>query len=363
MIYFLLGFGLALVVLFNFFLNKKESNIPFYIFAFLTTAMLAFRSQYVGGDTILYVQEFINGEYIDREWGWVLFNYLASLFGKSPFVIIFWSSIISILPFILLVNKYSNNKCLSLLFLFLFANTAIVNLETNLRQNVGTGLFLLSIYVYSELKNKSWKYLIVPIALALWGILCHSSLYFVIPLSLCFSFVKLNKKYVLITIYVFYILGSLSSEYASNLMGYFFVFAGDYDALSKLAGYETGDNLGTFSDAGFSIGSILVMTWISITIIACSKEEINNFFIKMLVLYAIVYCVFRSSDLMYRLVFTLQLCSFIYVPKGIKLDNRLTIIASLLVLIWIRSLFQLCTQPERQNADANMFPYTTIIEK
>ena len=195
MIYFLLGFGLALVVLFNFFSNEKENNIPFYIFAFLTTAMLAFRSQYVGGDTILYVQEFKYGDYVNREWGWFFFNYLASLFGKSPFVIIFWSSIISILPFILLANKYSNNKCLSLLFLFLFANTAIVDLETNLRQNVGTGLFLLSIYIYSEFKNKTWKYLIVPIALALWGTLCHSSLYFVIPLSLCFSFVKLNKKY------------------------------------------------------------------------------------------------------------------------------------------------------------------------
>lgn len=357
MIYFIV----ALYIFFLYFIysislnNKKViflmASIPF-------VALFAIRGVKVGGDTLTYVNEFFNRDYLDREIGYVLFCEIIRFFGRTPFVYIFFTSLISLIPFLLLIKVFGNRNPLSILYVFLFS-VLVICIETNIRQNIGTGLVMLSLFVYTKIKQKGIKYYIIPLLLLVWGTLCHASLYFMVPLCILIYFIKINRSISVVLIIVAFVVGGLTTTLVENVLSYFYYYSEGVEGLAKLNSYSQGTYLGNYSEATFSIGRILTTSWALLIIFTCDKEEISNFFIKCLVFYIIIYNLANASDLMYRMIYTLQLFSIVYIPKRFeKQEYRLVLL--FFILVWMRKLYQLCTTPSMQNPDAMMFPYVTI---
>lgn len=338
--------------------SKNVKDICYFISASLIFCLLAFRSENVGGDTVTYVEEFYNFGFREREIGYVLFCEIIRLFGGTPFIYIFCTSCISIIPFYLLVQRHSSIRSFSLLYLFIFS-VLIIDLETNIRQNIGTG-FLLTSILLSEDKNRSKAKIILGILFFIWGCLCHSSLYFIGPLILITYVLKFNKTLSIILILVCFMVGGLTNEYAEAFF-YWFSFKIDGVAgLEKLSNYANDGDLGNFANASFTISNILFTLWSLVVVYSCNKEEIKNIYIKSLIVFAMLHCIGGSSDLMYRMFYTLQLLSIIYIPNRL-LKNKLSLLFIFFYAITILQAFwRTCLTPSMQNQDACMFPYTFI---
>ena len=362
MIYFVVALILFFAtLLINEAKSKNQRNNIYIVSAIIFYILFAFRGENVGGDTAFYVSEFLAGLYKDREIGYVLYCDLISFFGDSPFIYIFFTTAISVVPFLFIVHRYSTNPVLSLLYIFCYSGM-IICIETNIRQNIATGFVMWAYLIFDSCKWRKFNFKALSlILLFIWGILCHTSMFIVIPICIALYFIPIYKKISIILIIVSFILGGLSSGYIENLFNYFYIFTEGVEGLERLNAYSAGRNLGNYTDVGFNIRSIVFFAWVMLTIIPATKEELNTYFMKLFIAYAIIYNFARSSDLVYRMVYILQLLSFVYIPQ--KLLNKKYIYYYLLIILlilWLVSLYHICTQPARQNPDACMFPYTFI---
>lgn len=323
-------------------------------------SIFAFRGIDVGGDTIKYVTEFLSDTYRDREIGYVLFCDAIKIFGNSPFVYIFFTSLVSIIPFLLLLHKHSDNPTLSLLYVFCFYNL-IICFETHVRQNIGTGFILLSIYLWELVSFKSKKYLLIPIIPFCYGLLCHSSLYMAAPLCLIIPFIPISKKIAYIAVTGAFILGGFFSQLIIEFFNSFYTLIDNYDIFERLYAYsgERG-GLGGFGMSAFNVSNLVLYSWMIFCIYASENEK--TYYFKAFVLYAVLHCVFRTSDLTFRSFFIIQLLALTYIPSKVNTQWQSKGIMCIFLLDWLQYLLRLSITPSMQNVDAHMFPYTFIFE-
>lgn len=339
--------------------TKSVKDICYFVSASLIFCLLAFRSENVGGDTVTYVDEFYNYGFREREIGYVLFCEIIRLFGSGPFIYIFCTSCISIIPFFLLVQRHSIVRSFSLLYLFIFS-VLIIDLETNIRQNIGTGFLLTSILLFENEDLSKVKKIVFGTLFLIWGSLCHTSLYFICPLLLIIYALKFNKTHSLVLILVCFIIGGLTNEYATAFFQWFTFRIDGVEGLERLVQYSNDGGLGDFTNASFSISYILSALWSLVVVYSCNKDEINNIYIKSLIVFAMLHCIGGSSDLMYRLFYTIQLLSIIYIPGRLLKDKLSLSFILLYSIIILQAFWRTCLTPSMQNQDACMFPYTFI---
>lgn len=367
----------ALLALFIIEYNKKSIKTKRRVF-WISTAifffLLAFRGNNVGGDTYEYCKFYLGkisstygmlyNPFSQIEIGFIWFCKLFNPIFTSSFAFIFLSSLFSTFPFFLLVKKYSAYPSLSY-FYVMCSNfmVMVVNLQTNLRQDIAIGYILLSIYLLLDNQiNK--KRLVLIVCLLTLSFLTHKSIYLILPFGLLIWFIPFNRKISLLLIVasvvasVFY-----TSGIETIVMNLFSMsFFDSNEMLTQIANYVDNDKYGLTGKAGQLIVLLPSTFWAVYNVYFASEEEMKNIFMKSIVIACVFINLGSSFPLSFRMVFAFQILSVIYIPKRICINTKLMVF-NLLALSWIMyRLFVMVSTPSFYNNENHLLPYKFIWE-
>lgn len=306
------------------FFKKKYDKIFFLFLSILIIGIIAFREKNIGMDTMNYIYYFNNpyrgytdGRSIDEmEPAYTSLNLILRNISSNKYFFIFTTSLLSIIPIITGIFRYSKNRTLSL-FLLLTAGTNscfIVFYFSMIRQTLAISCLYIAIYIL--LKNQGYfkKRCIIWLTLA---VLFHFSSIVAIPF---FFFYKINiKRYLWISLIA-----------SSIILGVFanIIHLSDWVELIYL---YTGRNLDFYfgQEAQANLMAFLPFALIAICIHFYGSEDIrNHIFTKIFSIGVILNNVFsqlmpNNSD---RIVLFYTLAFIWVVPMIYKYKNIPTLI-------------------------------------
>lgn len=371
MIYYSLAIVLFCLALYEKSKPKYFSTRAFYLGAGLFVALFAFRGENVGGDMIHYF-DFYEGriaymygsiEKPEIEIGYALFCKTLRFISGNGYFFIFVSSIVSLLPFLLLVNKYSNNRNLSLLWLLVvYGLTMTINIETNLRQNIATAFIMTGIYlVFNDGRVKYKQYLII--LLLLTSCFIHTTSLILIPIMVCLYFIPLTKKSAMISVVGSVIITVLMHGLFQDILQYISAYLTilNKDSFEHIADYVSSDIYG-FSGTYASLLSYIPMTtWCCYNIYSSNKDEISNYWMKNMVFSVCMYNLASDFGMAFRMFYLFQLVGFVYVPQKLKNDKNFTVMM-LIMAYYVYRFIDSTTNPLNYNTTTHVLPYYFFFE-
>jgi hypothetical protein len=294
-----------------------------------------------------------------------LFVRILTSVSSEPFVFLFSSALVTLLPFFLIVKKYGTNYSLPFLYIFCFISFTVC-LQTNLRQDIAVGFFLLSAYIFVSTLNsrkgkKKLKY-VLSAAFFVWGILGHNTMWIVAPMLVGLWFLKFNKKVSITLMIASFLLSAITTTYFASI----FQLVNMYFAQTELLDhYSSYGNEGFYELEGTTTLNFFNMSltlWPILNIMACDDDEQNNIFMKCMVVNCVIYNFSCSFPIAFRMVYLFQYLSLCYVPKRILRNKNYSLLNMLLIVSYLRVLLNTILNPSVQNGDAHMFPYNFIWE-
>lgn len=201
---------------------EKNTDKKRFLFAFTILGLLsALKASTIGNDTPEYVRiyEICPGMdlYFSRyEPGYIFFNQLLNRFSDSPQLLFLATSVIVFYSFGRFIWKYSNMPWLSIVLFFLCGQFAFV--MSALRQSFAMAILF---FAFEFLLKK--KYIVFSALVLLASTFHNSALLFFICLPL--SFIKLNKK----TIIIFIAVSIISLFLFTDLLNTFFFYYAAYE--------------------------------------------------------------------------------------------------------------------------------------
>ena len=371
MIYFYTSIFVVLLVVFECFSKPQVRKICFWIGAVIVLFLFGFRGINVGGDTEKYVDFYLNkGAYFygtlndnDLEIVFVYFCKLLHCISETPFMFIFGTSCLTLLPFFTVVYKYGTSKCIPLIYIFCFYYL-IVCIETNIRQDVAVGLLICSFLVYEKDKTNVY-YLTGSFVLLLLALFCHTSMYLIVPLFILALFVDLLKNKIVIYALIVssYVIGTLTTQYFESLYYSLMWLLGDSDTFVSMTKYADSATFGlTGKSIAVSFQTMSLSIWTLFNIYNASSNELKNIFLKSMVIFCVLYNFTCSFPLAFRTFFLFELLSIVYVPVKLIRQKSMLVILCLWGAYWIRILYLMSITKSMQNADTMMFPYKFIFE-
>lgn len=322
----------AIILFIARFFQKLHPNnkLLFWIAVVFLLFLMAFRSNDVGPDMCTYIDS-----YLGTGWGYaevkeqqpvifVWMNLLKVLFPKTPFVFVFFTTILYMIPVIWAIKLYSKDKIGSLLSMMLLPGLWLLYIVT-IRQAMAQGFILIALIVFFE-KYKNWKYLSGGfLVLALFS---HSTSFLIIPLLVGVYFLNIKRKTMMLVVVVSLFLTNVFATYAGNLFA------------SLLGGFSEMDRLTGYIGSGYDNAIERFRVYLPMSILCCyvlylnRKEEKCSFFENALFVGVIIYNLLGGLDghLIDRF------CNFFYLLAAIgALPNQKTKypIVSLLFLAYI----------------------------
>ena len=146
--------------------NLQTRKVLFYVASFIVVSLLAFRGNDVGGDTISYCGYFsgsggLYGTFEQNdtfEIGFRVLCWLLMFVSRSDFWFILTTSLITLLPFIYLINRDCKSSKILPLCLYMNVWGILSVTQTAIRQNISVSLFVIAYIIYTtksiEQKNK-----------------------------------------------------------------------------------------------------------------------------------------------------------------------------------------------------------------
>ena len=366
MIYFIF----ALILFFLMFLEKQyayRSKFLYYISAGIIFFLFSFRGINVGGDTKQYVGFFMGKassygslSLNNLELGFNLFVRLVRGLSLTPFCFIFVSTLVTIIPFFMFVKRYGTSYVIPFLYILCFISFTVC-IETNLRQNIAVGAFLLSFYIFLNADKDKKKHLIC-LLLLVFSLIGHNTNLIVIPLFVVFCFLKFNKKISIIIMAISYIISLITTSYFSDIFFYINVFFANTELFSHYSSYGVNGFYELGNVTSFNFLTLSMTAWPIFNIWACKDKEANNIFMKCMVLNCVIYNLCSSFPIAFRVIYLFQYLSLCYVPKRIINNKVYFAINVVFIISWLRVLFNTAANTILQNPDAHMFPYFFIWE-
>lgn len=372
MIYFIFASIFLLFFLLETYRGVKKTT-AYKICVVLTVLLFCFRGTNVGGDTYAYVDFFTGkGSFYgtmsenNLEYGFNLFARILSCFSSSPFFFIFASALVSLMPFFLIVKKYGTSYSLPFLYILCFISFTVC-LQTNLRQDIAVGFFLLAGYIlvstfHSEVQKKKIIYGLCTL-LFIWGVIGHNTMWVVGPVLIGLWFLRFYKKFSIALMIGSFVLSTITTVYFENL----FQVVNNYMAQTELfEHYSTYGANGFYELSGnttaLNFFNISLTLWPVLNIMACDDKEQNNIFMKCMVVNCVIYNISCSFPIAFRMVYIFQYLSLCYVPKQILWNRKYFWLNMILIVSFLRVLLNTSLNPALQNADSHMFPYNFIFE-
>lgn len=347
-----------------------QKNILFYLGALVFISLFALRSPYVGGDTIAYCDFYMGKPSLygnlnqtpEVEYG---FHYLCKILSQlfhSKFVFIFISSLLSLVPFLILVRKYSIYSNLSLLYI-LCSNYMImvINLETNIRQNIAAGYIMMALFLVLEkirIKRKSY----IALLFIVMAVLTHNTSFLIIPLLLLLYFIPFNKWGSIIFIIASFVIDLFFVDYLTQFLIAVQSFLSPVDQLSQIALYlDTSRDTGVTGISGVFMVSFTLVYWSIINVWYADDTELNNIFIKSMVVGTGICVMCHSFGMSYRMLSCIQILGYCYIPQAMK-TNKIFFILNMFAILYLfyRNVVFLSTVSVDSNS--HIIPYTFIFE-
>lgn len=328
--------------------SVKQRNIFLLICCVLWALIFGLRGYNVGNDTSHYAGFFEKtnpaygsygtyeapGETI--EWGYVVINKFLGFFsGSATFLFL----VHGFLLFIIIYNLYKGkaSSLMSLIWLFSFGAMLTVMMVA-MRQSLSVCFVLLSYIMIEKLQKKKLpqrrilldKYFWLALCFFVFSITIHRSSIIFFPLLLLVGIIQLNKKLVYIVLIATFIVATLFRDVLSDMfdMGMLLIGGVEDDKIALLAGRYQED----MENAGASVVSMIsLLAPIFVTTFLSSKDEVNTFPFKSLILGLVVFTLFSSSPVITRIVLVFLILGYsAAIPQAIN-KNKVACLFYILV--------------------------------
>lgn len=333
--------------------------------------MFAFRGDNVGGDTIEYCR-FFEGKN-SSTYGLLKFNdnieigfrWICMVLRKvsiSRFWFIFSTSLLSLIPFVLIVKKYSIFPNLSYLYI-ICSNWCImvICIETHIRQNIATAFLMMSVYLFLSGKKQK-KTLLMCVGFIIASILTHTSIYLILPFLILLYFIPLTKTISYCLIVGACIVTLFFTDIFTSLFTNVMILISPYDVFENLTRYMDSEKYGLSGQAGLISNFIPIAMWALINIYYSNEDELNNIFMKCMVFGTSFTIMGSSFGLSFRMMYTFLLLGYCYIPVVYKRNLRAVLINFIPLLMMLYRIWGAVLNPMQYNAESHWLPYQFIFE-
>lgn len=366
--------GLIVILFFLFVTEyrlRKNISYTFWLGTFFFMALFAFRGDNVGGDTIEYCRYFEgktsstygslkSNDDIEIGFRWVCMA--LQKVSLSRFWFLFSTSLLSLIPFVLIVKKYSIFPNLSYLYI-ICSNWCImvICIETHIRQNIATAFLMMALYLFL-LEKKQKKTLLLCVVFIIASILTHTSMYLILPLLISLYFIPLTKTVSYCLIIVSCIITLFFTDFFTNLFTYVMVLISPYEAFENLTRYMDSEKYGLSGQSGLVTNFIPIAMWALINIYYSNKNELNCIFMKCMVVGTSFTIMGSSFGLSFRMMYTLLLLGYCYIPIAYKYNLKAILINFIPLLMMLYRIWGAVLNPAQYNTESHWLPYQFIFE-
>ena len=351
--------------------SSKSMKFTFWLGTFFFLAIFAFRGDNVGGDTTQYCIYFegktsstygslkLNDD-IEIGFRWICMA--LQKISMSRFWFIFSTSLLSLIPFVFLVRKHSLYPNLSYLYI-ICSNWAImvVCIETHIRQNIATAFLMMALYIFLY-ENKTKKSYISCVLLLIAAVMSHTSIYLILPLVSLLLFVPLTKKVSYCLIIGSCLVTLFFTEIFTDVFTGLMLWLSPYEAFDNLTRYMDSDKYGLSGKAGLFTSFAPIAIWALINIYYSNKEEINNIFMKCMVVGTSLTIMGSSFGLSFRMMYALLILGYCYIPIAYKNNSKAMLINFIPLLLMLFRLWGAVLNPAQYNTESHWLPYLFIFE-
>lgn len=366
-------YSIVSIILLLMFILEQNSNLQtrkvlFYVASFIVVSLLAFRGNDVGGDTISYCGYFsgsggLYGTFEQNdtfEIGFRVLCWLLMFVSRSDFWFILTTSLITLLPFIYLINRDCKSSKILPLCLYMNVWGILSVTQTAIRQNISVSLFVIAYIIYTTKSIEQKKKLIYVVSFLVCGFFTHTSSLVALPLVIGAILLPLTKK----TAYIITIGSFFLVMMFKNLFGEIFDMFSSLMQNVEMAShmldvYYENDRYALESEVSFNrLGPatllVCLLIWMS------DDSDMKSPYLKFLVLGGALYNIGATFPMIFRTVYALLFLGIIYTPSNIsKYKSKLSgVLLILLIAFFIRN--QVVYMKPKQ--DDHMLPYTFIWE-
>lgn len=360
----------SIILLLMFILEQNSSlrikNRLFYIASFIVVSLLAFRGNNVGGDTIDYCGYFSGkgGNYGTFELndtfeiGFRVICWILIQVSRNDFWFLFSTSLMTILPFIYLINRDCKSSKILPLCLYMNVWGILSVTQTAIRQNISVSFFFLAYIIYTSNEVNLKKKIISVVLLLVCGFFTHTSSLVALPLVVIATLMPFNKK----TAYII-TLGSFALVMAfknlfSDIFDLFNSLMLNVEMASHMLDVYYGNDMYaldsevSFNRLGPATLLVCLLIWMSDDI------DMKSPYLKFLVVGGALYNIGATFPMIFRVVFPLLFLGLLFVPSeiNIKKNSMVKLVLVLLLLFFVR--VQIVYM--KPNQDDHMLPYTFI---
>lgn len=351
--------------------NSKSRAFRTFLFlfgSFLAVGLLAFRGNDVGGDTISYCGYFTGRGGVYGTWetndgfetGFLWLCALLMKVSRTDFCLLFFTSLITMLPFIYLILRDCKGSKLLPLCLYMTTWSILSVTQTAIRQNLSVS-FLFLAYIFYTAKNIKVKYKFVLMSLSLLGsFISHGSSLITLPLFIGCLFLKLNKKTAYILTIGSFVLVMIFKNIFSSIFNLFNQLVMGMEMATHMLDTYYGNSKYSL-DAEVSFNRLGPATLLVILLIKMStREDLHSHYFKFLVIGASLYNIGATFPMIFRTVYPLLFMGLLFVPSDIFKPKYLLFKTLLILLLAFFIRNQIVYMKPHQ--DDRMLPYSFIWE-
>lgn len=253
----------------------------------------AFRDFSVGGDTLNYVNYFLNPKmgYRDDTREFELFfqywNFILAKISHNGHFFIFINSLVTFGSLYFIIKKDSLQKipCLLLVLSGILWSFYL----SGIRQSLAISFFILSFYFFK--KRNIYSFIIFTIL----SILTHTTVLLAYCIIFLIPYITIKKNQACILIGVTSILAILNLFQIDNVLTYFFTKLSSFQYINRYSGYQ--DQINEVNSLYLMAKKVLPTAFITfyLTIKQKNIETLNNLYIKTAIIYTILYNLLLSS--------------------------------------------------------------------
>jgi len=348
--------------------NTKTSKYLFFIGAIILILFIGLRSVNVGPDTIGYVAFFEGvsngyGTYEnpnpDIEIGIVYFARFIRLISTDYWVWLMFTTILTIGPFLYLVNIGSKVRMIPLLLVIVNTYGILYLAMASMRQNLSLGFILLAFIVYYMSNVPKRKKIIVTITLILIAMLFHQAAILVLPFMLLCNVVSFKRNIVILMLVASIVLGLIISDYAYSIFQ-------TLNFVTSIWGYS--DRYFDYGKDAFATNTSFfylapVTLFVISYVLCCEEKEMKEVRLKYLILGCILFNLGSSLSVIMRVVYPLTMIGITYVPMNF-IKKRKTIWQFFTILMLIVFVILSFKNYSRMTTYDNngIYPYTFFWE-
>ena len=362
----------SIILLLMFILEQNSSlrirKMLFYIASFIVVSLLAFRGNDVGGDTINYCGYFSGkgGTYGTFELndtfeiGFRVVCWILMQISRNDFWFLFSTSLITMIPFIYLINRDCKSSKILPLCLYMNVWGIISVTQTAIRQNISVTFFIIAYIIYTSNEVNLKKKIISVVLLLVCGFFTHTSSLVALPLVVCATLMPLNKKLAYIITIGSFALVMVFKNLFSDIFDIFNSLMLNVEFASHMLDvYYENDRYSLDSEVSFNRLAPATLL-VCILIRMSDDKDMKSPYLKFLVLGGALYNIGATFPMIFRTLYALLFLGIIYTPSNIsKYKSKLSgVLLILLIAFFIRNQVAYL----KPNQDDHMLPYTFIWE-